>query len=217
MAKVLIFGDSQAAGAPGQTAERALKAAGHTVRRFGNVGMGPADYVRLPALWSQYTAAIRDFTPDAVLAIFGSNDVANSALEQAMIRIRDAVRPPVFFSGPPQYPSHENNVRGAAIRDMAARVWGPQRYIDAWPWTDGSTGRAGDGLHFTASGGARWGDPLAAELGRRISGLPLASGHPRADGGGGRSDGRRASARRGRDVVVATPSSPDAQPKKPTS
>lgn len=215
MAKILIFGDSQAAGAPGQSAERSLKAAGHTVRRFGNVGRGPYDYVREPALWSQYTAAIREFNPDAVLAIFGSNDTANSALEHAMIRIRDAVRPPVFFSGPPAYPDANANARGSAIRDMAKRVWGDGRYIDAWPWTGGSEGRARDGLHFTAQGGARWGEPLAAELLRRVTGSPLSAGHPRADDGGGRSgSSRRPSARRGRDVVVA-PAATAKEPAKP--
>jgi lysophospholipase L1-like esterase len=217
MAKILIFGDSQAAGAPGSAAERALKAAGNEVRRFGNVGRGPADYVRDPSLWSQYTRAVADFAPDAVLAVFGSNDVANAALEQGMIRIRDAVRPPVFFSGPPQYPNPTNNMRGAAIRDMAKAVWGDERYIDAYPWTAGAAGRAADGLHFTASGGERWGAPLASELSRRLTGvaLPLPSGHARPRDGGGPGSRRRPSARRG--SVVVDPSTPAAaeEPEKP--
>lgn len=188
--RILIFGDSQAAGSPGASTEAALKASGYAVQRFGNVGKGASDYARMADLWSQYTAAVRNFRPDAVLAIFGSNDVANAALEAGMKKIRDGVAPPVFYSGPPAYPDPTANARGQAIRDMAKGVWGDARYIDPSAWTGGSEGRAADGLHFTASGGARWGQPLAAEFVRRIQGLPspLSGGHPRAGSGGGRRD-----------------------------
>lgn len=218
MAKVLIFGDSQAAGPPGAATERALKAAGFQVRRFGNVGMGPLAYVQRSELWNQYVSAVRDFQPDYVVAMFGSNNVASASLEQAMARIRDGVRPPVFYSGPPAYPDATANQRGAAIRDLAKRVWGDARYIDAWPWTGGTAGRAADGLHFTVAGGDRWGLPLAEELVKRWTGAsgPLPAGHPRAGGGGGLSSDRRPAARRGGNVAVAPkPAAAPAKPKKP--
>jgi lysophospholipase L1-like esterase len=169
MAKYLIVGDSQGAGPPGVAAERRLTALGHTVRRIGNSGRGPYDYVRTPDLWTQYTQGARDFRPDHVLLIFGSNDIANANLERALGQMKSGVAPPVWLSGPPRYEDAEAQARGQAIHDMNLRVFTAARYIDAYPWTGPEVPRAPDGLHFTSGGGAAWGVPLADEFARRVA------------------------------------------------
>lgn len=174
--KVLIMGDSQAAGPPGSHMEQKLTQAGHRVQRVGNPGKGPYDYVRLPELWSQYTNAVASFAPDVILLVFGSNDPASRSLESAMRQIKDRVRPRVYYTGPPRYADPEAQSRGQGIKDIAQRVYGASRYIDAYPFTGPEAGRAPDGLHFTRAGGEPWGQGAVNELLRREAASPLPGG-----------------------------------------
>lgn len=183
MAKVLIFGDSQA-GTPGAAAESKLRAAGHQVQRITNPGKGPYDYTRFPSLWEQYTGAVRAFQPDIVVGFFGSNDEPNENLANAVARIKQAVRPKVLLTGPPQYPAAASQQRGAAIREIYAQSTGGD-FIDAYPFTDPSLPRTPDGLHLPAASAAPWGHAVADEVQRRLNAGPLASGPPgRVDRGG---------------------------------
>jgi lysophospholipase L1-like esterase len=159
---VLLVGDSQAAGPPGRAAERALVAQGHSVTRVGHVGHGAADWVRLHG--AQYAELLDTTRPDAVVLMFGSNDPANLALEEAL-RFFQHSAPVVYYTGPPRYPDRPNvHVSAAAIRYMAQGVFGA-RYIDAWPHTGPEAARARDGLHFTREGGEAWGQAVAQRLG----------------------------------------------------
>ena len=176
--KILIVGDSQAEGAPGRAVETRLRAAGHEVRRIGYVGHGAYDWTRMH--WDEYQSALRGMRPDQVMMIFGSNDPPNARLEQAMQTFK-ASAPKVYYAGPPRYDRRPDvQAVSAGIRTMASRVFGG-KHLDAWPHTGTSTPRAGDGLHFTRSGGAVWAEGLmrdwSSSLGSQLSrvggGLPV--------------------------------------------
>ena len=168
--KVLVVGDSQAAGPPGLSLSRELQRLGHSTRVVGNPGRGPFDYVRLPELWSAFTGAIAHFVPDDIVLVFGSNDEPSSSLRRALERFRDysTFAGRVWLSGPPRYADSSAQRRGEAIRQIHRQVF-TDHFIDAYPWSGQGVARAGDGLHFTRESGASWGIPLANEILRRIA------------------------------------------------
>lgn len=160
--RVLIVGDSQAAGAPGRALEDDLRRRGYDTRRIGHSGHGAYDWTRLH--WSEYRGALQLFRPNGVIMVFGSNDAASPSLERAM-RMFIAESPvPVWYTGPPRYDRRPDvQAKGARIRDLAKRVFG-RRYVDAWPVTGPEAGRSPDGLHFTSSGGRPWGELASRSL-----------------------------------------------------
>jgi len=163
--RVLIVGDSQAAGPPGRSLEESLRQAGHETHRIGYSGHGAYDWTRMH--WDEYQAALRTFLPEQVILVFGSNDPANASLSDAMERFK-ASSSSVWYAGPPQYASlPENQEVGRRIRAMASAVFG-SRHLDAWPYTGLSTPRAADGLHFTASGGRAWAEGLLRDWTGRL-------------------------------------------------
>jgi hypothetical protein len=165
--RVLIIGDSQA-GNPGAAAKRALEALGHTVVQVHNDGQGPRAYVSTSTLWQQYVALARD--ADVVVLLFGHNDQASAALQAALVRMRDGVSPPVWMSGPPQYPAPTDQAQGALIRAVAQSVFGA-RYIDAWPTTPVSLPRDAAGWHLTPAAAGPWGNAIAnAVAGNAVAG-----------------------------------------------
>lgn len=118
-------------------------------------------------------AADRTFKPTKVIVMLGTNDIdrgtSTAALGQtkdAMRQIRDAYRAmgaEVVAIGPPSYLS-ASYTRGARAMLAAMReVFGADRTLDARPLTVGA-GRAGDGVHFTASGAALAGKQIAQAL-----------------------------------------------------
>jgi hypothetical protein len=151
--KVLIVGDSQAAGPPGAAVERILRSEGQRVVRIGHSGHGAADWSRMH--WDQYRAALRDLSPDDVILIFGSNDPANDALRDALRRFKDSAGR-VWYAGPPRYRDSTAQTRGSGIRAMVREEFG-DRFLDAYPYTGEVVPRAPDGLHFTRAGGDVWG------------------------------------------------------------
>lgn len=157
--KVLIVGDSQAAGPPGAAVERILRSEGHRVVRIGHSGHGAADWSRMH--WSEYQAALRDLSPDDVILIFGSNDPANESLQSALRRFKDSAGR-VWYAGPPRYRDSTAQARGAGIREMVRREFG-DRFLDAYPYTGESVPRAPDGLHFTRAGGDVWGTGIVRD------------------------------------------------------
>jgi len=170
MSKILIVGDSQSVN-PGSAAARSLKALGHEVQRVSNVGMGPYDYVRLSALWREYTAAVTKFTPHLVVLVFGSNDSANKHLFDALRQLKNRVKPKVILTGPPRYPDPEHQERGEKIRAVYISAFGAD-YLDSYPHTDPKLSRAADGLHFTVKGAVPWGEAIADEVLRRLAVKP---------------------------------------------
>lgn len=175
--KILIIGDSQAAGSPGAAVERALRQQGHDVRRIGYSGHGAADWVRLH--WAEYEAALRG-RPQDVLLIFGSNDPANDTLRAAMRRLKDS-HGRVWYAGPPRYRDAAAQARGVGIREMARQEFGP-RFLDAYPHTDESVPRAPDGVHFTRAGGDAWGAGIVRDWQAASSGQRLLGGTARERG-----------------------------------
>lgn len=173
MSKFLIVGDSQAQGTPGQFAERKLQAAGHTTRRIANAGKGAIDYVNTPALWSAYTSAVSSFRPDGIILIFGSNDFG-SRLDDALLRMKNSVTPPVWMSGPPLYPETERQRRGESIRTINQQVFGP-RWIDAWPHTPLTLPRDSLQAHLPGEAGRPWGEAIAERVMRDMTSLPQSS------------------------------------------
>jgi len=181
MAKVLIWGDSQA-GTPGNAAKRALVAAGHSVTVVHNDSKSPIVQTRAP-YWDQYTQAARG--ADVVLLIFGHNSLATPATEAALRKMKMDVAPPVLMSGPPQYPTARDHAEGDALRSMNARIFG-DRYIDAYPVTPLSLPRASPtNPHFTPTGAAPWGSAMATAVQRFLAGAPPTSIAPVTGGGGG--------------------------------
>jgi len=154
---ILIIGDSQA-GNPGAAAKRELEAMGHHVTQIHNDGKSPIAYVTTPALLNQYTSLARQ--ADRVLLIFGHNSSAGAATRNALLRMKNGVRPPVWMSGPPQYPNADDQEIGAALRTQNQQVFGA-RYIDAWPSTPPSLPRDAPGWHLTLAAAQGWGRAMA--------------------------------------------------------
>lgn len=165
MANILIIGDSQA-GNPGAAAKRILEAAGHTVTQVHNDGKSPIAYVNTPDLWTQYTTLASH--ADLVVLIFGHNSLAGAATRNALIRMKNGVRPPVFMSGPPMYPptstptstGQSSQDAGAALRTQNMGIFGG-RYIDAWPSTPVTLPRDAAGWHLTPTSAQGWGQAIA--------------------------------------------------------
>lgn len=156
--RVLIVGDSQAAGPVGSQLARDLQASGVEVHRIAYSGHGAYDWTRLH--WAEYLSTLRNFAPAHVIMVFGSNDPANAELEAAMRQFK-ASAPAVWYAGPPQYATvPDRQARGADIRALANRVFG-SRHLDAWPYTGPSAlgernSRTADGIHFTTEGASAW-------------------------------------------------------------
>jgi lysophospholipase L1-like esterase len=166
--RVLIVGDSQAAGPAGRRVEERRTAAGHLVQRIGHVGHGAYDWTRMH--WDQYQAALRSLRPTHVIMIFGGNDPANERLAQAFRQFKDSA-PHVVYAGPPRYDARPDlQERSRQIRDLAKREFGA-KHLDAWPYSGPSVPRARDQVHFSAAGGNHWGDGIVQDWSRSLSAL----------------------------------------------
>jgi len=180
MSRILIVGDSQS-GTPGAAAQRKLLTLGHTVQKIEHDGKGPYDYVRMPDLWSEYTNTVASFRPDMILLIFGHNDAPNQNLHDALVRLKQAVRPKVILSGPPQYADPTQQAIGDRVKAIHSNVFGSD-FIDAYPFTSTSlphqapTANFNPNPHFTPAGAEPWGSAMADEVQRRLTN-PLRSGH----------------------------------------
>lgn len=192
MAKILIVGDSQAQGTPGLYAQQKFEAGGHTVRRISQQSCGAIDWssnvasagCRTPGLWDRYTAAVASFRPDVVVLIFGSNDTG-SRLDDALLKMKNRVRPQVWMSGPPMYPLEPRQRSGLEIKATNQQVFG-DRFIDAYPFTPLSIPRDSLNAHLPGEGGRPWGEAIADTVMRGIAGGSTTSG-----GGGGTALGPR--------------------------
>jgi len=158
--KILVVGDSQTDGPPGQWLETTLRNAGHHVIRSGHSGHGAYDWTRLH--WPEYRSLLSSLHPDHVIMVFGSNDVADARLEGAMRKFQAESAPAhVWYAGPPHYEDDETQQKGVQIRTLAKRVFG-SAHLDAWPYTGPGVPRSGvNKVHFTSAGGRVWGEAIA--------------------------------------------------------
>lgn len=155
--RVLIVGDSQAAGPVGRDVESALRSAGHNVQRIAYVGHGAHDWTRMH--WPEYEAALATLRPEHVILIFGGNDPPDARLEQAFRQFQQTASS-VWYAGPPRYDARPDlQARSADLRSLAQRVFGP-KHLDAWPYSGPEVPRAGDNVHFGLTGGRVWAEGL---------------------------------------------------------
>lgn len=171
MRRILIIGDSQAAGPVGAALESRLRQEGYQVARIGHSGHGAYDWTRMH--WDEYESALR-VGPDDVILIFGSNDPANEALRGALRRFKDSATR-VWYAGPPRYRDATAQARGRGIREMVREEFG-DRFLDAYPYTGESVPRAPDGLHFTRSGGEVWASGILRDWKQASRGQLLTGG-----------------------------------------
>lgn len=164
--RILLIGDSQA-GNPGAAAKRELESLGHTVTQVHHDGKGPRSYVSDAALWTEYTTLARQH--DLVVLFFGHNDLASARLEAALSRMKNGVRPPVWMTGPPQYPNAADQAQGAAIRAIGQNIFAG-RYVDAWPFTSTTLPRDPAGFHLTREAATPWGVGVAHAVTRSSGG-----------------------------------------------
>jgi hypothetical protein len=169
--RILILGDSQAAGPPGQILEGLLEGLGHTVMRIGMSGQGALDWRR--SHWGRYKDALASFRPDDVILVFGTNNRASAELELAMKAFSDSA-PKVWYAGPPQYAEPSRQAIGSDVRLLAKRVFG-WRYLDAWPYTGPAVPRRPDGVHFNPDGGRIWALGILERWGRGGTGSMAAA------------------------------------------
>lgn len=112
-------------------------------------------------------AAIRAFDPDLAIVELGTNDLGLSMTvdRQQMLKIRDALADTgaaVYAFGPPSFASSTSSDQAVDVISMMSSVFG-SRLVDLRPLTRDltTTGRTGDGVHFTAVGGAVVGKRMA--------------------------------------------------------
>jgi len=190
--RVLIFGDSLShlgpdkgpsivdittpiglvSGAPGALIARALLIAGaQAVRVNAKVGRSARSFMS-----SESALLARDqkeFRPTKVIVWLGTNDIdggltpaALASTAAAMTTIAIAYRAmgaEVFALGPPTYPNARYNNAAPIMFETIQSVFGADHTFDIRPFTIGAP-RAGDGIHFTASGAAAVAPSIAQML-----------------------------------------------------
>lgn len=157
--RILIVGDSQAAGAPGEALHRALVAQGHEVTRIAQVGKGLVSWRSDGSL----VAALEEVDPDTLIGLFGSNNPPGPALMSAAQWFAALGG---LYSGPPAYRDPARRELGARIRGQLAAALG-SAYLDAWPATDRPEYYQPDGVHLRPDGGEAWARAVLAALDRR--------------------------------------------------
>lgn len=109
--------------------------------------------------------------PQIVIVLLGTNDLGLSMTKdaEAMGIIRNAftaIGAEVWAVGPPSFISAKYTAETPAVMQMLQNVFGKAYVIDARPLTSDLTkaGRAGDGVHFAATGAKTFATRLAQVL-----------------------------------------------------
>ncbi len=167
--RVQIVGDSLSAStsSPGGQLAQQLTAAGATVKVNAKVGRSARSFLREPDHADQ-VRVIGAWQPDLAIVVLGTNDIGYSASANrtAMAQVRaelGATGAQVWAIGPPAFAPGVRD-GGAGVVDIMREVFGSGRFLDMRPLTldiTGAPGRAGDQIHFTATGGALVGQRLA--------------------------------------------------------
>lgn len=176
--KILILGDSMIAGAVGLFLERGLaKHHGYQVRRKGksSTGLARPDFFSWP---KEARAQLAEFTPDAVIAMFGGNDVQGlwmgrgswvtwpepgwpAEYARRVNAFADIVAPdgqPLFWIGMPVMRPEKFHVRVQRVNtiyraEMAIRPGG--HFIDIWRLLADKDGNYTDRLDVDGAPGGR--------------------------------------------------------------
>lgn len=174
--RVLIVGDSMAAGPMGQRLKQLFEAQGAQVDLLGNVGWTADRWVGNAASdgypWNRVLGIVHGSPlPDFVFYILGSNDIYRSdRTAPAATTLRD-VGPETWFIGAPSFASANLTARVSATAPVFKQVFGP-RFIDSRPFTaPNCAGRTPDCVHFVSSSGQSWANNVYAEWQRRKKGL----------------------------------------------
>lgn len=168
--RIVIFGDSLSEGAasPGGSFGESLRQAGAEVLINARRGRSAWNFYKLEDAAAQF-AEIRAFEPTLAVVVLGTNDIGLSLSSdlQRMLQIRDALRAAgadVWAFGPPSFPSAQRAAGADGVFSMMRAAFA-DRLIDLRPLTvdqtSPSSGRASDGVHFTAAGGRVAGERMA--------------------------------------------------------
>lgn len=101
---------------------------------------------------------------DIIIINLGGNDSSRARSRTYESQVRQlfqtcqAETSRVIWVGPPAYVGENEELRRFRnmIADAIMRVVGQSHFIDVRSMTNTSEGRAGDGIHFTRSGGRTW-------------------------------------------------------------
>lgn len=168
----LTAGSKPTLSVPGDVLAHALFAGGSPVRIDARVGRSAWNFYRREA-WQDLLAADLAWRPDVVIIKLGTNDLGlgDKATLEKMTALRDTFYPGshVIAVGPPSFASANRQVDSAPVVRIMEAVFG-DNFIDARPLTADltSTGRAGDGVHFVASGAKLYAARLEAALGKLV-------------------------------------------------
>jgi lysophospholipase L1-like esterase len=179
--RVVIFGDSLSSGAasPGGVLGHHLTANGATVKINARVGRSAYNFYGREDTVGQFRE-LDTFAPHIAIVELGTNDIGLSlGIDQAkMTQLRDSLArvgaTEVWAIGPPSFADAALERGAGSVVDMMRRVF--DKFIDARPLTADmrTSGRSGDGVHFTKDGGAILGARLAgAFLGAKSIPVPL--------------------------------------------
>lgn len=169
--RVVVVGDSLSSGAssPGGVMAEHLRIGGAAVMINAKVGRSAWSFFGREDAGVQL-AAIRAWAPHHAIIVLGTNDIGLSMQQDAerMRQLRDGLAASgatVWAFGPPAFQGGRLAEGAPAVFDMMRDVFG-DTLIDLRPLTlDAVTvagGRAADGVHFSAAGGATVGARMAA-------------------------------------------------------
>lgn len=175
-------GSSRASSAPGDLlASMLLEAGANAVRVNANVGRSAKNFWTAPNARQRNAAPIllasdSAFRPSLVLVMLGTNDADAGGMGlEAITRIRDAylgMGAEVVAIGPPIFESAIRNAAATRVYATLEQAF-PRAVIDARGLSR-TTGRAGDGVHFTGAGARPFAEELARAVQAAGSGAELA-------------------------------------------
>jgi lysophospholipase L1-like esterase len=220
--RVLIFGDSLAhhgamdapeiwdvnlgatrsSGAPGDLLASLIRdQAAAAVRTNANVGRSAKNFWTAPNRRQTRPASVllasdQAWRPTKVIIMLGTNDADIGAMDRASItKIRDAYEAmgaEVLAIGPPVFADARMTANTAKVYAVLQAAF-PGKVIDARPLS-ATTGRAGDGVHFTAAGAKAFAlKLLLAVQGLGTGASPGSGGTPPADEGAPPTPGTKGS------------------------
>jgi hypothetical protein len=173
--RVLIVGDSQAAGPMGAQLQHLFEGIGAQVDRMGNVGWTANEWISDG--WNDVLNIVNGTPPpDYIFYILGTNDIYKSDRTQpSAVTLRDVGPMETWFIGAPSYADPALTARVNLTKPIFQSVFG-NRYIDSRLYTaPNCAGRTPDCIHFISSSGLgqSWANNVFAEWQRReAGGLP---------------------------------------------
>lgn len=168
--RVVIFGDSLSeSDGPGYALGEALARAGASVK-IDSLRSRSASNFFWREVPTDHWASIAAFHPDIAIVELGTNDIGLNLVADGarMAEIKGALAKAgasqIYAFGPPTFPDPAKNTGAVDVVAMMRDVFG-SRFIDLRPLTTDmlsvDRGRAGDGVHFAATGSKQLGGRMA--------------------------------------------------------